>query len=104
MRAILFVTVAVALTAGAIAQAVAPAAQAGPSITETPALNHATIVSISGSTPDATLYYTTDGATPTAQLHAISRALPRRLRSHGSRLSPSPTASPAPSARKSSPP
>ena len=67
MRAILFVTAAMAFTAGAIAQAVAPAAPAGPSITKTAALNHATIVSISGSTPDATIYYTTDGATPTAQ-------------------------------------
>jgi hypothetical protein len=64
MRAILFVTFAVAFTAGAIAQAVAPA---GPSITKTAALNHATIVSISGSTPQADIYYTTDGATPTAQ-------------------------------------
>ncbi len=67
MRAILFVTLAVAYAAAAVAQAVAPTAPAGPSITTTAALNHAVIVSISGGTPGATLYYTTDGATPTAQ-------------------------------------
>ncbi|MES2393964.1 MAG: chitobiase/beta-hexosaminidase C-terminal domain-containing protein, partial [Acidobacteriota bacterium] len=64
MRAILFATLTVAYAAAAVAQAVAPAA---PSITTTPALNHAVIVAIAGSTPGATLYYTTDGATPTAQ-------------------------------------
>ena len=67
MRAIPFVTMLVAYTVGAIAQATVPAAPAGPSITATAALNHAMIVSISGSAPGATIYYTTDGAAPTAQ-------------------------------------
>jgi beta-glucanase (GH16 family) len=67
MKAILFVTLTVAYAAAAVAQAVAPAAPAGPSITTTAALNHAVIVSISGGTPGATIYYTTDDATPTAQ-------------------------------------
>src|SRR6185437_9017076 len=67
MKAICFVTLAVAYAAAAVAQAPAPAAPAGPSITTTAALNHAVIVSISGGTPGATLYYTTDGAAPTAQ-------------------------------------
>jgi beta-glucanase (GH16 family) len=70
MRATLFVTLFVAYTAGAIAQAAsptAPTAPASPSITTAAALNHAVIVSIAGGTPGATIYYTTDGATPTAQ-------------------------------------
>ena len=66
MRAIPFVTMLVAYTVGAIAQATVPAAPAGPSITATAALNHAMIVSIADSTPGATIYYTTDGTTPTA--------------------------------------
>src|SRR3984885_12895896 len=67
MRAISFVTMLVAYTAAAIAQATTPATPPGPSITATPGLNHAMIVSIADSTPGATIYYTTDGAAPTAQ-------------------------------------
>jgi beta-glucanase (GH16 family) len=70
MRAILFVICMVAYTAGAIAQAIGPTVpgtSASPSITTTAALSHAMIVSIAGSTPGAVIYYTTDGATPTAQ-------------------------------------
>ncbi len=76
MRAFLFVTLAVAYSAAlfhlpvAIAQAVGPTppvTPAAPSITATAALNHAMIVSISGGSPGATIYYTTDGAAPTAQ-------------------------------------
>src|SRR6201999_2987242 len=64
MRAIFLVTLTVAYAAATAAQAVAPAA---PSITTTAALNGAQIVSISGGAPGATLYYTVDGAAPTAQ-------------------------------------
>jgi beta-glucanase (GH16 family) len=67
MKAILLVTLTVAYAAAAVAQAAAPAAPAGPSITTAAALNHAVIVSVAGGTPGATIYYTTDGATPTAQ-------------------------------------
>jgi beta-glucanase (GH16 family) len=64
MRAIFLVTLTVAYAAAAGAQAVAPPS---PSITTAAALNGAQIVSISGGAPGATLYYTVDGATPTAQ-------------------------------------
>ena len=64
MRAIFLVTLTVAYAAAAGAQAMAPAA---PSITTAAALNGAQIVSISGGAPGATLYYTIDGAVPTAQ-------------------------------------
>jgi beta-glucanase (GH16 family) len=70
MRAIPFVAMLVAYTVGAIAQTTGPtfpSTPPSPSITATAALNHAMIVSIAGSTPGATIYYTTDGAAPTAQ-------------------------------------
>ena len=64
MRAVLFAIFLATYATGAVAQATGSAA---PSITTTAALNHAVIVSIAGGAPGATLYYTTDGATPTAQ-------------------------------------
>ena len=70
MRALLFVTLAAAYAAAAVAQAIGPAAPvtpAAPVITSKAALNHAMIVSISGGAPGATIYYTTDGSAPTAQ-------------------------------------
>ena len=66
MRALLFAAV-VAYAAGAIAQAPGSAVSTSPSITSAAALNHAVIVSIAGTTPGATIHYTTDGSTPTAQ-------------------------------------
>jgi beta-glucanase (GH16 family) len=70
MRALLFVTLAAAYSAVAVAQAIGPAAPvtpAAPVIAAKPALNHAMIVSISGGAPGATIYYTTDGSAPTAK-------------------------------------
>jgi beta-glucanase (GH16 family) len=70
MRAILFVTLLVAYASAAIAQAMGPTVPttpASPSITAAAALSQAVIVSIADSTPGATIHYTTDGATPTAQ-------------------------------------
>ncbi|HEX6495665.1 MAG TPA: FN3 associated domain-containing protein [Acidobacteriaceae bacterium] len=70
MRAILFATLLVAYSRGAVAQATGPTVPTGPaapSITSTAALSHAVIVTISGGTPGATIHYTIDGSAPTAQ-------------------------------------